>query len=189
VSDGPTGERSANGGASERLVIPVAKGSLARFFAISLAGIAGFAYLLFGRTAGPAPLGPALRALSAVGILFCAFSGLFAARRLFDPTPGLVLDAEGLIDNSSVIGAGRVRWDEITEIRVTKSGPQRFLTVVVEDPRKFIDRGGSLRRKVYEANYRKAGTPVNVTARTLAIPFEDLVAKTSEFYRRYGRSR
>ena len=87
-------------------------------------------------------------------------------------------------------GTFRVRNESdfaITEIRVTKSGPQRFLTVVVEDPRKFIDRGGSLRRKVYEANYRKAGTPVNVTARTLAIPFEDLIAKTSEFYRRYGR--
>jgi hypothetical protein len=61
--------------------------------------------------------------------------------------------------------------------------------VVVDDPRKFIDRGGSLRRKVYEANHRKAGSPVNVTTRTLRIPFEELVAKTSEFYRRYGRPR
>jgi hypothetical protein len=175
--------------APEPLVIPVAKGSLARFFVISVLGVAGFAYLLFGRTADSSVPALLLRGLSAAGILFCAISGVFAARRLFDPTPGLVLDAEGLIDHSSVIGAGRVRWDEITEIRVTKSGPQRFLTVVVDDPRKFIDRGGSLRRKVYEANHRKAGSPVNVTTRTLRIPFEELVAKTSEFYRRYGRPR
>jgi hypothetical protein len=177
-----------SGGSPERLVIPIAKGSLARFFVISLLGIAGFAYLLFGR-ADASLLAPALRVLSAAGIVFCALSGLFAARRLFDPTPGLILDAEGLVDNSSVIGAGRVRWDEITEIRVTKSGPQRFLTVMVDDPRKFIDRGGSLRRKVYEANYRKAGSPVNVTARTLRIPFDTLVATMNEFYQRYGRPR
>lgn len=176
-------------GAPDRLVIPVAKGSLARFFVISFLGMAGFAYLLFGRTTDTTLPGLLLRGLSAAGILFCALSGLFAARRLFDPTPGLVLDAEGLIDNSSVIGAGRVRWDEITEIRVTKSGPQRFLTVLVDDPQKFIDRGGSLRRKVYEANHRKAGSPVNITTRTLRIPLEELVAKTSEFYQRYGRAR
>jgi hypothetical protein len=172
---------------SDRRVIPVAKGSLARFFAVSLLGIAGFGYLAFGRPGDTTPLALLLRGLSAAGILFCTLSGVFAARRLFDPRPGLVLDAEGLIDNSNVIGAGRVRWDEITEIRVTRAGPQRFLTVVVEDPRRFIDRGGSLRRRVYEANYRKAGSPVNVTARTLRIPFDDLVAATSEYYRRYGR--
>lgn len=174
--------------AAERLVIPMAKGSLTRFLVISIVGVAGFAYLLFGRADSTA-LAPLLRVLSTAGIVFCILSAVFAARRLFDPTPGLVLDAEGLIDNSNVLGAGRVRWDEITEIRVTKSGPQRFLTVLVDDPRKFIDRGRSMRRKIYEANYRKAGSPVNVTGRTLAIPFEELVARTSEFYRRYGRPR
>jgi hypothetical protein len=184
-----TADAPESAGTPDRLVIPVAKRSLARFFVVSLLGIAGFAYLLVGRPADTSVIGLLLRGLSVLGILICVFSGFFAGRRLFDPTPGLVLDAEGLVDNSNAIGAGRVRWDEITEIRVTRSGPQRFLTVVVENPRKFIDRGGSLRRRVNEANYRKAGSPVNVTARTLRIPFEDLVERTSEFYRRFGRPR
>lgn len=170
----------------DRLAIPVAKGGLARFFVTSMLGIAGCVYILSGiREASLA--GSALRVFAAVGIVFCSLTALFAGRRLFDPTPGLVLDAEGLVDHSNAIGAGRVRWDEIREIRVTRSGAQRFLTVVVDDPRKFIDRGSPIRRKAAESNHRRAGSPINVTARTLRIPFDDLVAKTSEYYRRYGR--
>lgn len=171
---------------SDRLVIPVAKGSLARFFVVCVLGIVGFSYLAFGWPDHRPLLGWVDHVLYIVGIVICVVSAIFAGRRLFDPTPGLVLDAEGLVDHSNALGAGRVRWDEITEIRVTKSRSHRFLTVVVRDPRNFIEQGGGLRRKIYESNYRKAGSPVNVTARTLRIPFDQLVARTSEFYQRYG---
>ncbi len=173
--------------ATDRVSIPVAKGGLLRFFVTSLLGIAGCVFTLSVIRGQESLFVSAFRVFAAVGIVFCSLTALFAGRRLFDRTPGLVLDAEGLVDHSNALGAGRVRWDEIREIRVTRSGAQRFLTVVVDDPRKFIDRGSRLRRKATEANHRKAGSPVNVTARTLGIAFEDLVEKTSEYYRRYGR--
>lgn len=173
----------------ERLVVPVAKGTLTRFFVTSLLGIASCLLMLTVNRGHPTALHSVMRVIGAVGIVFCALTALYAARRLFDPTPGLVLDAEGLADHSNYIAAGRVRWDEIKEIRVTRAAGQRFLTVMVDDPRKFIERGSFLRRKVAEANFRKAGSPINVTARTLRIPFDELVAKTSAFYQRYGKPR
>lgn len=173
----------------DRLVVPVAKGTLVRFFVTLLFGIVGCVFALWVSRENPSPVDSVFRALTATGLVFCVLTALFVARRLFDPTPGLVLDSEGIVDHSNMVGAGRIRWDEIQEIRITKSVRQRFLTVVVDDPRKFIERGGPLRRRLAEANHRKAGSPINITARTLRIPFEDLVARASEFYRRYGRPR
>jgi hypothetical protein len=184
----PEGDgRPARAGGVERIVVPMAKGTLIRFFVTSLAGIIVCVFILNLHVLNPTAFDAFFRVVAVIGILFCAFTGLYAARRVFDPNPGLVLDAEGIIDNSNAIGAGRIRWDEITEIRVTRAAAQRFLTVVVTDPRKFIDQGGSLRRKLTEANFRKSGSPINITARTLRISFDELVARTAEFYQRYGR--
>lgn len=172
----------------ERIEIPTAKGALVRFFILSLAGVVSCALVLRTQFPHPTALDLVARGLAAIGVFACAITGLFAARRLFDRTPGLILDPMGIVDNSNAIGAGRVGWDEITEIRVTQAGRQRFLTILVTDPRKFIDRGGSLRRTLYEANARKSGSPVNVTLRTLGIRPDALVALVSEYYRRYGGS-
>jgi len=182
--------RVATAGGLDTLAIPVAKGTLARFFVASLLGLIACVFMLAGAGSKERPVIRAvLRGIGAIGVPFCGLSALYAGRRLFDPTPGLVLDAEGIIDRSNLIGAGRVRWDEIREIRVTQSVRQKFLTVIVSDPEKFIQRGNPMRRKAAAANHRMAESPVNITARTLKIPFDQLVAKTSEYYQRYGTRR
>jgi len=176
-------------GAPERLVVPMAKGTLTRFFVTCGVGLVGCAFLLHVSRNAQSTIDTVARILAGIGIPFCAATAIYVGRRLFDPTPGLVLDEEGLIDRSNALGAGRVRWSEIREIRVTQSMGQRFLTVVVDDPRKFIEAAGALRRPAVEANHRLAGSPINITPKTLRLPYEELVAKTSEFYQRYGRRR
>ncbi|HYJ33601.1 MAG TPA: STM3941 family protein [Candidatus Binatia bacterium] len=174
-------------GAPDRLEIPMAKGTLVRFFLTSLLAVAGCIAMLLLTQNRPSLTHSIFRVVAFVGIVFFGVTALYAGKRLFDPTPGLILDPEGLVDHSNAVGAGRVRWAEIREIRVTQSVRQRFLTVIVDDPERFLRRGNAMTRKVAAANHRLAGSPINITARTLAIPFDELVTRTSEFYRHYGK--
>lgn len=172
---------------SDRLEIPLDRRRPARFLAASLIGLLGSAYAVAALQGDRTGLRSALHSFALMASVFFALSAFAMARRLLVRTPGLVLDAEGIVDRSSDMGAGRVRWDEVEEVRVTRSSGRRFLTLIVQDPRKFIERGGWVHRRVNEANYRHAGSPVNVATWTLRIPFDQLLARMSEFYRRYGK--
>jgi len=71
---------------------------------------------------------------SAAFVLACAFR--------WHVRPSLVIRA---------IAAGRIRWDDITGIRLSTLGSQSFVTIDVVDPRRFVGRGGALRRLLNRA--------------------------------------
>ncbi|MGE5179281.1 MAG: STM3941 family protein, partial [Bacteroidota bacterium] len=135
MTSGSAAGGAARGGAAaggpDRLEVPRDKRRPARFLVVAvlgfLAAAASVATLGEGRTGLPL----LLHSLALMASVFFVFSAFAMLRRLAFRPPGLVLDAEGIIDRSSDMGAGRVRWDEITEIRVTQSAGRRFLTVIV----------------------------------------------------------
>jgi hypothetical protein len=176
----------AASGAPDRIEIARDKRRPARFLVVAVLGFVASVASVATLGERGTGLHLLLHSLGLMACTFFAFAMFAMLRRLAFRGPGLVLDAEGMIDRSSDMGLGRVRWDEISEIRVTQSAERRFLTVIVRDPAKFIARGGWAHRRVNEANYRHAGSPVNVATWMLRIPFDELVAKTGEFYRRYG---
>jgi hypothetical protein len=114
---------------------------------------------------------------------------LMVLRFLFDRNPGLVLNRRGLVDNASGIAAGFVAWSEITgmvkgQVRSTTSA--RYLSIYVSQPRRFLERGGWLKRRMVRWNLRTTGTPVHLTSLTLRIRFDDLVALVDRYARRYA---
>jgi hypothetical protein len=116
-------------------------------------------------------------------ILFFGFAMIVAGRRLFDVEPGLVLDAEGIIDNSSGVGVGRIPWGDITGVKVTKRSGQRFLTIELADPHKYVARGGRLKRLANAANLELVGSPVNISSTALRIGFDELDRLVTEALR------
>ena len=115
----------------------------------------------------------------------CALYGLF---KLFDGSPGLVLDREGLIDNSSGLAAGRVAWREIRDLHVVVVSGQRFLAFVVDHPEKYLGEGNVLKRFLVRMNYRSHGAPILISAHSLKVNFEELEQLVREFRRRYGHA-
>ena len=65
---------------------------------------------------------------------------------------------------------------------------QKLLIVKVTDPRKFIDRGGLLRRVFNNANYKMCGSPIVISAHTLRMNFAELQALFSQYRKKYGRA-
>jgi hypothetical protein len=107
-------------------------------------------------------------------ILCFGLGGVYALFKLFDPRPALIIDAEGIIDNSSAVSVGRVRWDEITGVGTCQDKGQRFLVIGVIDPEKYVKRTSWLLRPLVSLNVGLTGSPITIPSTALALDFNDV---------------
>lgn len=116
------------------------------------------------------------------GIVF-----LYGVKKLFDKTTGLKIGAKGLVDSSSgPISAGEIPWSQITKIQISTMQFQKFLTIHVRDPESYIARGNLLRQIVSKSNLKSTGSPINISAISLKMNFDDLIKLIQEYYKKYG---
>ena len=129
-----------------------------------------------------------VKGVSVLAIGFFGLCGLYGLYKLFDRSPGLVLDREGIMDNSSGVPAGRVAWREIRDIQIMSVSGQRLLAFIVSDPEKYLGKGNVLHRFFVRMNYRMYGTPIFISAHSLKMNFEELERLIRDFHRRHGNA-
>ncbi|KAF2516460.1 STM3941 family protein [Flavobacterium foetidum] len=110
-----------------------------------------------------------------VSVIFFGYAGFTIFKKLGDKKPGLLINSEGITDNSSNIAAGIVLWSDITRISTVNVMNQKFLIIAVKNPNEYINRqSGILKRKTAEMNYKTYGSPISISANTLKTNFKDL---------------
>jgi len=121
-----------------------------------------------------------------MGILSAAFGGvaslLFVYRFFLSSKPGLIVDLEGIHDNSTLMGIGLIRWDEIIEIK--EADQAGYINIIVKDPEKLVDRiRNPLIKRAIKADFNKHGTPVSIAETTLRCGYDELWSLlTTRFY-------
>ncbi|MGH8761317.1 MAG: STM3941 family protein [Burkholderiales bacterium] len=128
-----------------------------------------------------------VRAAAVACVGFFGLCAVYAGAKLFDNSPGLIIDAEGLVDNSSGLSAGRIPWSDIKGVGFTTVEKQRFLTIVVHDPHKYVRRASPLMRPFVTMNMKLFGSPIQISANTLKVNFDDLMKAVTDRHARYGR--
>jgi hypothetical protein len=149
---------------SESIAIPLSKRGLA-VYCLGGAAFAALGIWLFLNADDIRPRSPLF--VKAVAVVCVGFFGLIAVKagaKLFDRSPGLIIDGEGIVDNSGGLTAGRIPWSNIKRIRTTTSAEQRFLTIEV-----------------------RRGRAVHISANALRIDFDDLVKVVTESHAKYTR--
>lgn len=116
-------------------------------------------------------------------IVFFGLCGLIGIKKLFDKSPGLILSAEGILDNSSGVSAGMIPWSEVVSIGEYQVQKQKFISIQVVDPNKYANNGNALKRMANRANIKMCGTPVNISANSLKISYSELLETITEYYR------
>lgn len=115
-------------------------------------------------------------------IVFFGLCGLVGIKKLFDKSPGLILSAEGILDNSSGVSAGIIPWSEVVSIGEYQVQKQKFISIQVADPNKYANSGNALKRMANRANIKMCGTPVNISANSLKISYSELLETITEYY-------
>ncbi|MDP5138574.1 hypothetical protein ORJ04_21745 [Rheinheimera baltica] len=121
--------------------------------------------------------------IGVVSIVFFGLCGFIGIKKLFDKSPGLIINSEGILDNSSGVSAGIIPWAEIVGIGEYQIHKQKFISIQVKDPEKYVNTGNALKRMANRANIKMCGTPVNISANSLKINYDDLLKIITEYYR------
>ncbi len=115
-------------------------------------------------------------------VVFGTVAG-FAIKRWFDKGFGLVINRDGIIDNSGIVPSGTILWSEVEEINTSKIIFSDCVQVKVHHPQKFILREGNLFNRVWMwLENRRSGSPVNISSSGLQIKFKELFSIVQQQY-------
>ncbi|OJW77948.1 MAG: hypothetical protein BGO69_10900 [Bacteroidetes bacterium 46-16] len=125
------------------------------------------------------------------GITSLGFFGLcsiFVAQKLLDTTPGLIIDQNGIINNTGAINVGLIEWKDITRIETMQVMSARFIVLYVSTPEKYINRAKNMFiKQVMNLNYKKFGSPISITSISLKMDWDELARLIfAEFEKRKG---
>ncbi|HCY00041.1 MAG TPA: hypothetical protein DG754_07865 [Bacteroidales bacterium] len=115
-----------------------------------------------------------IRVIGVIAVLFFGATGIFQLKKLLDKTPGLIIDENGITDNTNAISVGLINWADITGIKTKQVLTTKSLLIFTSNPDKYLDRVNGFKRKLMKGNIKMCGTPLTIISNTLKCNFEDL---------------
>jgi hypothetical protein len=112
-----------------------------------------------------------------VGLVGTVYFGLVLVSylKIVRRKAALIIDNDGIVDNSSFIAVGRILWSQITEIKAYDAGPVSYILVYVDEPVSFIERNGNFFERWHlRNNFKRYRTPVAIPLIWLHIYIDDL---------------
>ncbi len=165
---------------NNRIEIPLSKNKIALLLLGSIAFVAGGIWI----ATNPERFIPNIfritdsefiRIGGIVGILFFSATGIYGIKKLFDKKIGLIIDSDGITDNSNASSIGLIEWKDISEIRTKQVMSTKFLLIDIVNPEKYIGKAkNGLQAKLMKANMNMYETPLSITSNTLKYDFGDL---------------
>ncbi len=164
---------------NKRYLITMTIGCLAMVCACVLPLIYGFE--LSGRDS----MGRFFRAITPeifyIGAPLFSLLLIYACYRLLVPTPSVIINREGIVDNASVFSAGLIRWEEIERVFVYRIGNNPFLGIVPVDIETVLARQSAIKRFMFRMNKGMTEAPFAIPSGTLSITADELLAKIESY--------
>jgi hypothetical protein len=107
-------------------------------------------------------------------IAFCGLTCVYGFVKIFDSKPGLIINKEGITDNSSGVSAGLIPWNEITGFSEFEIHSTKMLIIMVKEPEKYANRGSVFKRALNKANMNLVGSPISISSTALKMKYSDL---------------
>ena len=116
-----------------------------------------------------------VRIMGVLGIVLFGAAGVFGIKKLFDKKVGLIIDKNGITDNSSALSIGLIEWKDINGIELTQVNSIKFLRIGVKNPEKYISKAkNGIKAKLMKINMNMYGSPIYITSNSLKYNFEEL---------------
>jgi len=116
-----------------------------------------------------------IRIIALIGLLFFGVILMSILKKMFNKEPGLIIDKEGIWDNSSGVSVGRIKRKDIIGLRKVKVSGTKFMLIEVQNPDEYINNiKGLIKKQAMKANMKKYGTPISISSAGLKINFKKL---------------
>lgn len=161
----------------DKIEIPLSKGKLLLIL------LGGLAFVVFGvifivnpeqflstRMRNP----EWLRLIGIASVLFFGALTIYAIKKLLGNPIGLVIDEEGITDNTNAAGVGLIKWADITGLERVQVKSTKILLVHISNPEEYLNKTKGFKKLLIKGNYNMYGTPLSITSNTLKYNFNDL---------------
>ena len=115
-----------------------------------------------------------LTLIQTIGIIeFALFTVLFIywLIKLFDKKPGLIIDDNGITDNTNALSIGLIEWTDIIDIKTYQIMSNKCLLIITAHPEKYLNMAKGKKQKMMELNMKFCGTPIAITSASLKYNF------------------
>ncbi|WP_346236543.1 STM3941 family protein [Niabella insulamsoli] len=117
-----------------------------------------------------------LKVIGYIGTFILIFPAALNAQKVFTKKAGLIIDDEGISDNSMNVSFAKIAWKDISEIRPLQISGDPFIALFLKQPERFIANEPSpIKRKMLELNYASLKTPINIAAGRLNADYNKLL--------------
>ena len=114
-----------------------------------------------------------IRLTGIASVLFFGGASIYGFIKLFDKSMGLVIDDNGITDNTNASSVGLINWSDIIEVKTEQVMSTKFLLIYTINPDKYLDRGKGFKQILLKLNMKKYGTPISIISNTLRFNFDD----------------
>lgn len=116
-----------------------------------------------------------IRIFGIAAICFFGVCIIFMFRKLFDNKLGLIIDENGITDNTNATSMGLIEWNDITMVEKKQVMSTKFLILHTNNPEKYVQRAKNfISKRAIEMNIKTYGSPISITSNSLKMSFEDL---------------
>lgn len=110
-----------------------------------------------------------------LGIAFFGLSEMFIFWNLLNSKPALILNSEGIINNSHVGGGYLIRWKNIKSLKISSINNQRMIEIGLKDDDEIFNQVNFLFRKWMKLNGRFMGTPTFIPAVMIKMNLDEVL--------------
>ena len=121
-------------------------------------------------------------------IVFFGWGFIILFKRLFTSHSLLIVDDQGMTDNSSALALGFVPWEDIENVQLRHMLNQTFISVSVKDQEAYLAKMSTLQRNATKANLKMGYPLINITLNTTGknpnVIYQEIENKFGHFYRK-----
>ena len=104
------------------------------------------------------------------GVLYFGLCFVFIAKKVFSSKHGLIINDNGIINNSKTTSVGLIEWNDITGMKTLEIASSKILVIETSNPEKYIECSKNIiSKKVMKWNNEMYGSPIAIISNYLKI--------------------
>ncbi len=113
--------------------------------------------------------------------LFFGFNAYTFLILLFKPNPALILNTDGVTDNTGFLSAGYIPWTNVERVEALQNGINSHFKIRLKDPTDYLNKGNPFERLIKSWTMNKKDAYAAVFANRLDADYEEVLMAFNKY--------